>query len=103
MSTRTRNYNLIKPDGSDLVIIDDLNDNFDVIDTQLKANADGLTTVRNSVPRTVEDAIANDNTLEKKENRVTGVSAGSTDLQYPTAKAVWTLFKSIRDGNEVSY
>ena len=42
MATRTRNYNLIKPDGTDLVDIDDLNGNFDIIDTQLKANADGL-------------------------------------------------------------
>ena len=42
MATRTRNYNLIKPEGTDLVDIDDLNGNFDAIDTQLKANADGL-------------------------------------------------------------
>lgn len=40
MATRTRNYNLIKPEGTDLVDIDDLNGNFDAIDTQLKANAD---------------------------------------------------------------
>lgn len=40
MATRTRNYNLIKPEGADLVDIDDLNGNFDVIDTQLKSNAD---------------------------------------------------------------
>ena len=40
MATRTRNYNLIKPDGTDLVDIDELNSNFNIIDTQLKANAD---------------------------------------------------------------
>ena len=31
---------MIKPEGSDLVNIDDLNGNFDVIDTQMKRNAD---------------------------------------------------------------
>jgi len=42
MAARTRNYNLIKPDGADLVNIEDLNDNFDAIDSQLKTNADAV-------------------------------------------------------------
>ena len=41
MATRTRYYQLTKPDGTDLVNIDDLNGNFDVIDTKLKEHADG--------------------------------------------------------------
>ena len=45
MATRTRNYNMVKPDGTDFVSIDDLNDNFDVIDARMKANADGVTQV----------------------------------------------------------
>lgn len=36
MATHTKNYNLTKPDGTDLVDIDDLNTNFDIIDRQLK-------------------------------------------------------------------
>ena len=40
MATRTTNYRMVKPEGSDLVDIDELNGNFDIIDTQLKANAD---------------------------------------------------------------
>ena len=103
MATRTRNYNLIKPEGTDLVNVDDLNDNADIIDAQLKANADGLIAVRESIPGAVEDAIAGNREFEKKENRVTAVSTSSTDAQYPTAKAVWTLFHSIVDGNGVSY
>ena len=39
-ATRTRNYQLIKPDGADLVNIEDLNGNFDTIDARMKANAD---------------------------------------------------------------
>lgn len=103
MATRTRNYNLIKPDGTDLVNIDDLNDNFDAIDTQLKVNADGLTAVRDSIPGAVETAISGNRTFEKNANKVTSLSTSSTDAQYPSAKAVWTLFHSIVDGNGVSY
>ena len=40
MATRTTHYGLIKPEGTDPVDIDDLNGNFDIIDTRLKANAD---------------------------------------------------------------
>jgi len=39
----TQNYNLKKPEGTDLVNIDDLNYNADVIDSQLKTNADTIT------------------------------------------------------------
>ena len=40
----TSNYNLKKPEGSDTVNIDDLNDNFDVIDQALKNHEDDLAT-----------------------------------------------------------
>ena len=40
MATRTTNYRLTKPEQTDLVDIDELNGNFDIIDTQMKANAD---------------------------------------------------------------
>jgi len=39
----TQNYNLKKPEGTDIVNIDDLNENADIIDTQLKTNADTIT------------------------------------------------------------
>ena len=40
---------------------------------------------------------------EASSNKVTSLSAASTDTQYPSAKAVYDLFNSITDGNEVSY
>ena len=40
MATRTKNYELTRPEGTDPVDVDVLNDNFDIIDTQLKINAD---------------------------------------------------------------
>ena len=42
MATRTRYYNLTKPEGIDLVNIEDLNGNFDVIDLHLKENEDAI-------------------------------------------------------------
>ena len=39
----TGNYGLKKPEGNDVVNIDDLNYNTDIIDVQLKVNADNLT------------------------------------------------------------
>ena len=40
---------------------------------------------------------------ETSMNKVTTVTAASTDTEYPSAKAVWALFHSIVNGNEVSY
>ena len=40
----TGNYNLKKPEGSDIVNIEDLNDNADIIDQALKAHDDALAT-----------------------------------------------------------
>ena len=42
MATTTRYYNLTKPEGTDLVNIEDLNGNFDVIDLHLKQNEDAI-------------------------------------------------------------
>lgn len=44
-----------------------------------------------------------DATAEKTANKVTSITSSSTDTQYPSAKAVYTLFNSITNGNEVSY
>jgi hypothetical protein len=40
----TNNYNLKKPEGTDPVKISDLNDNMDIVDDVLKANADNIAT-----------------------------------------------------------
>lgn len=42
MATYTKNYNLIKPDLTDLVDVANLNDNFDTIDTKIKEAADAI-------------------------------------------------------------
>ena len=44
---RTTNYNLKKPSTGDPVLVGDLNDNMDVIDTQLNAITDGIAIIAN--------------------------------------------------------
>lgn len=42
MATKTTNYELTKPEGSDFYDIGVQNDNMDIIDKQMKANANGI-------------------------------------------------------------
>ena len=44
MATNTINYNLKKPDQEDFYTIADQNGNMDIIDTELKRNANSITT-----------------------------------------------------------
>ena len=43
MATKTTNYGLEKPDGTDFYDVDVQNSNMDIIDKQMKANADAIT------------------------------------------------------------
>lgn len=51
---------------------------------------------------TLENVITGKN-LETANNKVTTISSSSTNTEYPSAKAVYDLFNSIIDGDEVSY
>ena len=62
---------------------------------------EGTVAQAGSIPDYVSDVI--DNAAEKTENKSTAISASSTDVEYPSAKAVWALFNSITDGNGVKY
>lgn len=44
-----------------------------------------------------------DSNAERSANKVSTITASSTNTQYPSALAVWTLFNSIQNGNGVSY
>ena len=44
-----------------------------------------------------------DASAERSSNKTTSITSASTDTQYPSAKAVWTLFNTITDANGVSY
>ncbi len=57
MAIRTLNFNLIKPAGEDLYNIEDFNNNFDIIDNQMKKNADGITIINKAGYQTAEDVL----------------------------------------------
>ena len=42
MSTNTTNYQLIKPDRTDNVLVEDINYNTEIIDQELKKNANSI-------------------------------------------------------------
>lgn len=68
--TYTTNYMLKKPDTTDPVYVEDLNDNADIIDGAIAA-------------------------CEDLANKVVSLSAASTDLQYPSAKCVYDIVGNI--------
>jgi hypothetical protein len=81
---------------------------FDILDGvgsgDMKAadyDPEGTVAQAGSIPDYVSDVT--DNAAEKTENKSTAISASSTDVEYPSAKAVWALFNSITDGNGVKY
>ncbi len=50
MATKTTNYGLTKPDGADFYDVDVQNDNMDIIDKQMKANANGIEQLNSDNP-----------------------------------------------------
>ncbi len=78
----TTNYGLKKPGSTDYINISDLNDNADIIDTQLKENADGLTSHKN------EDA-----TLTQKGHvQLSNATDSDSETMAATSKAVKTAY-----------
>lgn len=51
MATQTTNYHLVKPDYTDAADINVINTNMTTIDTQMKANADNITTHTNEIAK----------------------------------------------------
>ena len=49
MATKTTNYGLTKPDGADFYDVDVQNDNMDIIDKQMKANANDIAQLNSDI------------------------------------------------------
>ena len=49
MATKTTNYGLTKPDGTDFYDVDVQNSNMDIIDKQMKANANAITQLNSEI------------------------------------------------------
>ena len=97
MATLTTNYQLKKPAASDSVSIADINNNMDIIDTQIKANAD---LISNMVPKaggtmtgnlTVGSAsIGTNGYIQATWIRTTAsIHLGSTPADYPVLSGGW--------------
>ena len=77
----TGNYNLKKPEGSDVVNIEDLNDNADIIDQALKAHDDELATketpagaqAKASTAETNAKNYADETKVSKAGDTITGI------------------------------
>jgi len=85
----TQNYNLKKPEGTDLVNIDDLNYNADIIDAQLKNNEAAAGMVRAELDAHKADYANPHHVKAEQVFALGGVPAGTT---FPTSPAPYTLF-----------
>ena len=66
MATKTTNYGLTKPDGADFYDVDVQNDNMDIIDKQMKANANDIAQL-NSDTKSIIQLLGNMTTPDKSE------------------------------------
>ena len=67
-------------------------------------NKPSINSITLSGNKTLSDlGIQSAGSYEETANKKTSITSNSTDTDYPSAKAVWTLFNSITDGDEVSY
>lgn len=57
MATKTMNYGLTKPDGADFYDVDVQNDNMDIIDKQMKANANDIAQLNSDLNNRIEFTI----------------------------------------------
>ena len=57
MATKTTNYGLTKPDGADFYDVDVQNDNMDIIDKQMKANAKDIAQLNSDLNNRIEFTI----------------------------------------------
>ncbi|WP_400194602.1 hypothetical protein [Lysinibacillus telephonicus] len=88
MATNTTNYNLIKPDVDDFYDVNQFNQNADIIDTQLKNNADSikaiLTNDLTALPPIEATLNSGENTLTTEHDSTARVTAfeGDTIVNY---------------------
>lgn len=75
----TPNYNLKKPEGTDVVNIDDLNGNADIIDGKLKELND------NKAPKNVATTSANGLMSSTDKKKLDGVETGANKYTHPTS------------------
>lgn len=84
MATKTTNYGLEKPDGTDFYDVDVQNSNMDIIDKQMKANANAITQL-NSDTKSIIQFLGNMTTPNNSEGII---HANWPDNMVPVATRV---------------
>ena len=84
MATKTTNYGLEKPDGTDFYDVDVQNSNMDIIDKQMKANANAITQL-NSDTKSIIQFLGNMTTPDNSEGII---HANWPDNMVPVAVRV---------------
>lgn len=74
----TGNYNLKKPDGTEVVNIQDLNDNADIIDAQLKSLNE------NKVSAVAGKQLSTNDYTTTEKTKLAGIAAGANNYVHPT-------------------
>ena len=74
----TGNYNLKKPEGTDVVNIQDFNDNADIMDAQLKLLND------NKVDKESGKGLSTNDYTTTEKNKLAGIAAGANNYVHPS-------------------
>ena len=85
MSTNTTNYQLIKPDRTDNVLVEDINYNTEIIDQELKKNETNITNITNNYVAKVDVATETANGISSIATQ-TEVDNGLEDTKIVTSK-----------------
>ena len=94
MSTNTTNYQLIKPDRTDNVLVEDINYNTEIIDQELKKNETNITNIRNNYVAKVDVATETTNGISKIATQIE-VDNGIEDTKIVTSKKLKARLDSL--------
>lgn len=94
MATNTTNYNWTKPDYEDDADIKDLNDNFDAIDAQMKANENNISAIKAILAKVIDEGAKNKfTTSTASANRATYTENGDVISVEGTGTWARVMFK----------
>ena len=102
MSTNTTNYQLIKPDRTDNVLVEDINYNTEIIDQELKKNETNITNITNNYVAKVDVATETTNGISKLATQ-NEVDNGIEDTKIVTSKKLKARLDSLLAGITSTY
>lgn len=97
MSTTTTNYNLVKPEYTDVADIADINGNMDIIDAKMKETADDVATNTSAISGLTTDVGALDTTVSGHTTSIASLSLTKQDALTKGTVAENTGLNSVTD------